>query len=82
MTTALTAACFAVTAIALAVMAETLFRTLATVSVMFDYLNERLEALEDEWEPDTEIDDDDEDDEEIDDPTAPYERPANWWKQQ
>ena len=79
---ALTAALFTIAAIAFAVAAETMFRTLATVSVMFDYLSERLSALEDEWIDDTDIDDDDEDDEEIDEPTEKWERPANWWKQQ
>jgi hypothetical protein len=46
-------------------------------------VSERVVELESEWYIDTEIDDDsDEDDEEIDEPTTPYERPANWWKQQ
>jgi hypothetical protein len=47
-------------------------------------VSERIVELESEWYIDTEIDDDDsdEDDEEIDEPTTPYERPANWWKQQ
>jgi hypothetical protein len=80
MTIALTAALFTIAAIAFAVAAETMFRTLATVSVMFDYLSDRLSALEDEWIDDTDIDDDDDD--EIDEPTEPWERDPEAWKHQ
>jgi 1,2-phenylacetyl-CoA epoxidase PaaB subunit len=62
---------------AVAVLAQLQSSTLAMVRKV----DERVEEMDSVWCVDDD-DDSDEDDEEIDEPTTPYERPANWWKNQ